>query len=106
MNALYDILRKPLVTEKTTAMKSEGRKVALEVARWANKTQIKEAAQKLFGVSVDAVNTSIVRGKDKRVGKSMGRRSNWKKAVLTLKEGSDLDVFGVVAEAPLPVEQE
>ena len=100
MTTLFEVLRRPLVTEKTSALKAGERKVVLEVATWANKGQVKEAAEKFFGVGVTAVNTSITRGKLKRVGKSMGKQSNWKKAVLTLKEGADLDVFGVVAEAP------
>ena len=97
MKLLSEVLKRPLVTEKATTLKTNGRKVVLEVAMAANKNEIKTAAEKFFGVLVDSVNTSICRGKTKRVGKTMGRRSNWKKAVLTLKEGSDMDAFGVVA---------
>lgn len=97
MRVLSEVLKRPLVTEKATTLKSSENKVVLEVAMAANKKEIKLAAEKLFGVSVDAVNTLIYRGKSKRVGKTAGRRSNWKKAVLTLKEGSDMDAFGIVA---------
>lgn len=98
MKVLSEVLRKPLVTEKATILKANERKIVLEVALKASKGEIKSAAEKLFGVSVDAVNTSILRGKDKRIGKTSGKSGNWKKAVLTLAEGSDLDVFGVAAQ--------
>jgi len=97
MKILSEVLRRPLVTEKATALKTNERKVVLEVSMKANKHEIKQAAQKLFGVTVKDVHTSICRGKTKRIGKTMGKKANWKKALLTLEEGSDLDVFGVVA---------
>ncbi|MBH1989452.1 MAG: 50S ribosomal protein L23 [Myxococcaceae bacterium] len=91
----YDILRKPVLTEKSNFLKENSRQVTLEVLSAANKKQIKSAAQRLFGVKVQSVNTAIYRGKTKRVGRTMGKQSNWKKAVLTLSSDSDLDVFGV-----------
>jgi large subunit ribosomal protein L23 len=100
VKVLSEVLKRPLVTEKATAMKSSENKIVLEVAMAANKKEVKLAAEKLFSVSVDSVNISISRGKAKRVGKTMGRRNNWKKAVLTLKNGSDIDAFGVVAADP------
>ena len=100
MTRLYDIIKRPILTEKSTTLREKDRKVVLEVDMRATKTQIKEATQKLFSVTVEDVKTSIVRGKTKRVGKSMGRQSNFKKAVLTIAAGADLDVFGVQMGAP------
>lgn len=91
----YDILRKPVLSEKSNALKEGFRQVTLEVFPAANKRQIKLAAEKLFGVKVQGVNTSVYRGKTKRVGKNIGKCSNWKKAVLTLSADSDLEVFGI-----------
>lgn len=91
----YDILRRPVLSEKSNGLKEVSRQVTLEVLPRANKMQIKSAAEKLFGVKVEAVNTSVCRGKTKRVGKNIGKRANWKKAVLTLSADSDLDVFGI-----------
>ena len=91
----YDILRKPVLSEKSNLLKTNSRQVTLEVLSGANKKQIKTAAQSLFGVKVQSVNTSNYRGKMKRMGKNVGKCANWKKAVLTLSSDSDLDVFGV-----------
>ena len=102
----YEVLRRPLMTEKCARLKEEFRQVVLEAAVWANKSQIKSAAEKLFSVKVSNVRTSNVRGKTKRVGKGAGKQRNWKKAVLTLVEGSDLDVFGVIAAVPTAPEGE
>ncbi len=98
----YDILRRPLLSEKSVSLKETGRQICLEVLPRANKQQIKSAAEKLFGVKVEAVNTAVYRGKTKRMGKSMGKTSNWKKAVLTLSADSDLDAFGIFQQASLP----
>jgi large subunit ribosomal protein L23 len=68
--------------------------LAFEVKKTANKIDVKTAIEGLFDVKVTDVSTMIMRGKDKRVGKSQGRQSNWKKAIVTLKAGTDLDVFG------------
>lgn len=94
MKSLYTVIVRPLVTEKSSAQKAEFNQVTFEVAPAANKAEIRRAVEKLFEVDVLSVNTSIVRGKTKRVGKSFGRQKNWKKAVVTLAEGTDLDVFG------------
>lgn len=95
MKPLYRIIRQPLVTEKTTLQKETGRVVAFEVAIDANKIEIKQAVEKAFDVKVDTVNTVLVAGKVKRVGRNFGKRSNWKKAYVTLAEGSSIDFFGV-----------
>lgn len=92
---IYDVIKRPLISEKTS-LEGEGKNVvAFEVDRAANKIEIKDAVEKLFKVDVVAVNTSVVRGKVKRVGARFGKRSNWKKAYVTLKEGSKVDFFEV-----------
>lgn len=101
----YDILRRPVFSEKSNLLKENARQVTLEVLPGANKKQIKFAAQTLFGVKVLAVNTSVYRGKTKRVGRTLGKCSNWKKAVLTLSADSDLDVFGVWQQPAIPEDQ-
>jgi large subunit ribosomal protein L23 len=92
---IYDVIKKPLITEKTTIEKDSKGIVAFQVHRDANKLEIKEAAEKLFKVEVVEVRTVNVAGKVKRVGKNFGKRSNWKKAYVTLKEGSSVDFFEV-----------
>jgi len=95
MKPLHQIIKKPLITEKTSLLKEAGQVVAFEVALDANKIEIKQAVEKAFDVKVVNVNTSLVAGKKKRVGRQFGKRSNWKKAYVTLAEGSDIDFFGV-----------
>jgi large subunit ribosomal protein L23 len=87
----YDVIRKPIITEKTT-MASESGAVVFEVAIDANKPQIKAAVEALFGVKVKAVNTTITKGKTKRFRGIRGRRKDVKKAYVTLEEGNTIDV--------------
>ena len=87
----YDVIRKPIITEKAT-MASESGAVVFEVAMGANKPQIKEAIENLFGVKVKAVNTSITKGKIKKFRGKPGRRRDVKKAYVTLQEGNTIDV--------------
>ena len=87
----YDVIRKPLITEKAT-MASEANAVVFEVAIEANKPMIKEAVETLFGVKVKAVNTTITKGKAKRFRGQLGRRKDVKKAYVTLEEGNTIDV--------------
>ena len=87
----YDIIRRPLITEKAT-MASESGAVVFEVAPEATKPAIKEAIEGLFGVKVKAVNTTITKGKQKRFRGQLGRRKNVKKAYVTLEEGNTIDV--------------
>ena len=87
----YDIIRKPLVTEKST-MASENGAVVFEVSIDSNKPQIKEAVEALFGVKVKAVNTSITKGKQKRFKGVLGRRKDVKKAFVPLEDGNTIDV--------------
>jgi large subunit ribosomal protein L23 len=88
---LYDVIRKPLITEKTTAA-SENNAVVFEVAIDANKPTIREAVETLFGVKVKAVNTLVQKGKTKRFRGRPGRRKDVKKAYVTLEEGHAIDV--------------
>lgn len=95
MRPLHEIIRKPLITEKANDLKDQAQVVAFEVARSANKIEIKQAVEKAFDVKVKSVNTMQFRGKVKRVGYSLGQRSNWKKAYVTLEEGQNIDLYGV-----------
>jgi len=92
---IYDVIKKPLVTEKTTVEKDERNVIAFVVNRAANKIEIKAAVKQLFNAEVASVNTVNVAGKTKRTAKGIGKRSNWKKAYVTLKEGSNVDFFEV-----------
>ena len=87
----YDVIRKPVITEKAT-MASENGAVVFEVAMDSNKPQIKEAVEALFGVKVKAVNTTVTKGKVKRFRGQPGRRNDVKKAYVTLEEGNTIDV--------------
>ena len=90
---LTDVIRRPLVTEKTTVQREDGRTVVFEVLRQANKIDIKRAIEKLLGAKVADVRTAITQGKLKRQGRYVGRRSDWKKAYVTLKAGEKLPDF-------------
>jgi large subunit ribosomal protein L23 len=92
---IYEVIKKPLITEKTTTEKDARNIIAFVVHRDANKIEIKESVEKLFKVEVTAVKTATVAGKVKRVGKQAGKRGNWKKAYVTLKKGSSVDFFEV-----------
>ncbi len=87
----YDVIRKPVITEKAT-MASEANAVVFEVATDANKPQIRDAVEAIFGVKVKAVNTLITKGKTKRFRGRPGRRKDVKKAYVTLEEGNAIDV--------------
>jgi len=89
----YSVLKRPLITEKSNLMKDELNQIAFEVDRRANKIEIKEAVKKLFNVHVIKVHTFNMLGKRKRMGRSEGKKSDWKKAIVTLKEGERIDFF-------------
>ncbi|MBO2532844.1 LSU ribosomal protein L23P [Planifilum fulgidum] len=90
-----DIIRRPVITEKSTDLMAE-KKYVFEVDPKANKTEIKQAVEQIFGVKVEKVNTMNVRGKVKRFGRYSGRRRNWKKAIVKLTEDSKaIEVFEV-----------
>ena len=93
MKNLYDVLVGPLLTEKGAAMKENENKVLFRVSRQANKIEIKKAVEEIFKVKVDFVSTINCKGKKKRMGKYEGRRADWKKAIITLKEGEKLEVI-------------
>ncbi len=90
---LYNGLRRPLLTEKGQDLRDQAGKYLFEVAVNANKLEISHAVERLFGVRVAKVNTQVVRGKMKRVGRNVGKRPNWKKAVVTLRDGDFIDLF-------------
>ncbi len=94
MKPLHQIIKKPLVTEKSNMQKEISETLVFEVALDANKVEIKQAIEKAFNVKVKDVRTAIVAGKVKRVGKNFGKRSNSKKAYVSLSEGT-IDFFGV-----------
>ena len=89
---LYEVLRRPLITEKNTMLHTQG-KYAFEVDAEANKPQIKQAVEKAFKVTVMAVNVMTVPGKTKRVGKQMVLTPSHKKAIVTLKTGDKIELF-------------
>ncbi len=89
---IYQIIKRPLVTEKTTLAK-EANKYHFEVDRRANKIEIGQAVEKLFKVKVVNVRTMNMAGKKKRVGRVLGRKRDWKKAIVTLAPGSSIEIF-------------
>lgn len=92
---MEDVIKRPIVlTEKGTVQRETQNKYTFEVARDANKIEIRKAVESLFSVSVVEVNTCIVRGKSKRMGRGYERTKNWKKAVVTLKSGESIEAFG------------
>lgn len=88
-----DVIRRPLITEKTTVIREDGRTLVFEVARDANKIDIRRAVEQLLGSKVASVRTSLAHGKIKRQGRFVGRRPDWKKAYVTLREGEKLPEF-------------
>ena len=89
----YNILRNPHLTEKTSIQYDESKQAVFIVDKNANKNQIKEAVEKAFKVKVDKVRTINVHGKKKRLGRYVGKRSDWKKALVTLKENQTIEYF-------------
>lgn len=89
------IILKPMITEKSSRMKENTNTVAFKVHQRANRIEIKQAVQKIFDVQVEDVRTMVVRGKAKRMGRFEGKRPDWKKALVTLKEGETIDLFEV-----------
>jgi len=89
---LFEVLRRPLITEKDTVLQVQG-KYAFEVAGEANKHQIKQAVEKAFNVKVTTVNVMRVPGKEKRVGRRLVLTPSWKKAIVTLQAGEKIELF-------------
>ena len=91
---MTDVIRRPVITEKTTVLREEGgRTLVFEVARPANKTDIKRAVEQLLGSKVESVRTSVAHGKLRRQGRYAGQRPDWKKAYVKLREGEKLPEF-------------
>ncbi len=105
MRSPEQIIKRPLLTEKGTRLKESGgqggeldpesikSQLLFEVARDANKIEIRNAVEKLWNVDVLSVRTAVVRGKEKRMGRFVGKRSNWKKAVVTIAAGQNVEFF-------------
>ncbi len=91
--AIQDVVKRPLITEKAERNREASRQYAFEVHRDATKIQVKQAVEKLFNVHVLAVRTAVIRGKNKRVGRHVGQRPNWKKAFVTIREGETIALF-------------
>lgn len=92
---IYSVIKKPHVTEKTSLGSDANNTVTIVVDRDANKIEIKQAVESLFKVKVADVRTVNVAGKVKRFGRNFGKRSNWKKAYVSLQEGQSIDFFEV-----------
>ena len=90
---LTDVIRRPLITEKTSILREDGRTLVFHVAPNANKTQIRRAVEQLLGSKVDSIRTSLAHGKVKRQGRFAGRRPYWKKAYVKLREGAKIPEF-------------
>jgi large subunit ribosomal protein L23 len=91
---IYQVLLGPHISEKATVVAEKNRQYVFKVRLDSNKLEIKAAVEKLFNVKVEAVNTTVTKGKNKRFGRSLGRRSDFKKAYVQLKEGSEIDFAG------------
>jgi len=91
---LHQVLRRPIISEKSTNAAESGQQVVFEVLTDATKKEIKTAVESLFEVNVEGVQVINVRGKIKRFGKTPGKRTNWKKAYVRLAEGDDIDFLG------------
>lgn len=104
MKRIEDVIRRPIINEKSTLLRGAGNQYVFEVDLRSNKQEIAEAISTLFGVKVVGVNTCIVPGKDKRFGRFVGRSNKWKKAVVTLADGAVIDFFDKADEASDTVE--
>lgn len=89
----YQVVKRPLITEKTTRSKEVSNWYAFEVDRRANKIQIRQAIEKIFGVKVLEINTTTLPGKTKRFGAHLSAKKSWKKAVAKLKEGDRIELY-------------
>jgi large subunit ribosomal protein L23 len=93
MKDLYQVIKKPLITEKANILKEKENKIAFVVDRGANKAEIKEAVERLLKVKVRKIHVSNMKGKPRRLGRTIGKRPDWKKAVVTLRPGDRIDFF-------------
>ena len=88
-----DVIRRPLITEKTSILREDGRTIVFHVAPGANKVEIRHAVEQLLGAKVASIRTSIAHGKIKRQGRYAGRRPDWKKAYVKLRAGQKMPEF-------------
>jgi len=93
MRTVFEVIKRPLISEKSTALAEVAGTYVFEVALQANKQEVRDAVEKLFKVKVRQVRTLVMHGKVKRVGRFETKRSNWKKALVTLTEGQNIDFF-------------
>jgi len=93
MKGPYEVVQRPLLTEKGTRLKEEGNQYLFRVARTATKIEVKQAIEQLFKVKVAEVRTLRMQGKVKRMGRFAGRRPDWKKAIVTLKAGQSIELY-------------
>lgn len=89
----YHVIKRPLITEKTTIQKETANQVTFEVDRKANRIEVQKAVEQIFNVAVSEVRTQQVKGKVKRRGRILGKRRDWKKAIVTLMPGQRIDFF-------------
>lgn len=89
----YEVIKRPLLTEKSTSQKETGNQYCFEVDTRATKADVRAAVEKLFNVKVEDVRTMQYRGKNRRLGRFVGRRPHWKKAIVRLKDGSSIELF-------------
>jgi len=89
----HDVLIRPLLTEKITSIRETKNAIAFAVDGKATKIDVKRAVEKVFQVKVDSVNVQNVLGKRKRQGRYLGKRADWRKAIVTLKEGEKIDLY-------------
>jgi len=94
MSTVYNVIKRPVITEKGLTLKEQDRTLCFEVADNASKTQIQEAVERIFKVKVAKVRTMTVPGKERRRGKYSGYRADWKKAYVTLREGEKMIEYG------------
>jgi len=99
MKRIEDVIRRPIINEKSTLCRRYGNQYVFAVDLKANKQEISEAISTLFNVKVASVNTLVMPGKDKRFGRHMGHVGKWKKAVVTLAAGQEIDFFDKAEEA-------
>lgn len=92
----HDLIRKPIITEKAGDAKDNLNKITFAVDSRANKMEVKKAVESIFKVKVDKINIINVKGKPKKLGRSSGKRADWKKAVVTVSEGHTIEVFDQV----------
>lgn len=93
MKSQFRLITRPHITEKVLLLKEDGNKVVFRIRKDTNKIELKNAIESIFNVTVEAINTLNVKGKNKRLGRHEGKRSDWKKAIVTLKEGDTIEYF-------------